>query len=127
MDPIGRPAMEISADVVMFMQRLGLTITGIGNQLQVSRVTLYRKFPWLARRLHYANDEELTYAIRRILRASPKGGEVYVMGALKSMNIDAPRKKIREILEVEDLERHVRSTRGIHRRTYTVKGPNYLW
>ncbi|CAH0560413.1 unnamed protein product [Brassicogethes aeneus] len=59
---------------------------------------------------------------------TPNAGEVYIMGSLKSRNLDIPRWRVRQQINILDpVGRALTRRTAIKRRIYKVKGANYLW
>ncbi|XP_031343118.1 uncharacterized protein LOC116177155 [Photinus pyralis] len=76
----------------------------------------------------FLTDAELDSMLHNILSVTPNAGETYVLGSLRSRNFQIARWRVRERLQaINPIRISLRRTHAICRRTYRVKGPNYLW
>ena len=126
----GRPAYNITKELIEQLRETGMNWKSISVCLGVSDQTLYR------RRIEFGvenslteiSDEELDGQVRDILNLTPYSGKSYVRGGLKGRGINVQRSRIRESLQrIDGIGRAVRQRYAICRRTYNVSGPNHLW
>lgn len=125
---VGRPKKYISAEQIIYLKKFCNNWTDLAKILNTSRSTLYRRRKSLGITVPIIDDHQLNREISNILSHTPNAGEVYVLGSLRSRGISVSRWRVREQLQLIDpIGRNLRKTYTIQRRTYKVKGPNYLW
>ena len=126
----GRPAYNITKEMIEKLRETGMNWTSIATCLGISVQTLYR------RRMEFGvennstgiTDEELDIEVQQTLNLTPYSGETYVRGSLKGRGINVQRFRVRESLKrIDSIGRAVRRLYAICRRTYNVTGPNHLW
>ena len=126
---VGRPSLNIDLERVEAMRNTGLSMTKISKTLGISRSTLYRALEY-SDMIGYTdiNDNDLDQIILRYKQTHPHDGERMLIGHLRSLNIHIPRWRIRQCIHrVDPNGVRERSIKLIQRRTYFVKGPNYVW
>ncbi|XP_033120218.1 uncharacterized protein LOC117119501, partial [Anneissia japonica] len=74
------------------------------------------------------DDGNLDEIVHDILLNHPNTGEVMMKGYLKHRGITVPRKDLKNSMRrVDENGADHRLRRRLHRRVYTVGGPNHLW
>ncbi|KAF5282380.1 hypothetical protein FQR65_LT14316 [Abscondita terminalis] len=127
---VGRPKYDLSYNQLTLLRNSGLSWKRISQLLHISVRTLLRHrsiilFQDVKRNI---TDDELDSIIQEILSTTPNAGEVYIIGSIKSRNIHVARWRVRQRLHIiNPIRIRLRRTHAICRRTYRVKGPNYLW
>ena len=126
---IGRPAIEIDMDKVTEMRRIGMSMTKISESMGISRSTFYRTLENSdLKGFTDISNAELDEMVIGYKRNHPHDGEGMLIGFLRSNNIHIPRSRVRECIHrVDPGGVRARSIKLIQRRTYSVKGPNYVW
>lgn len=126
----GRPAYNITKELIEQLRETGMNWRSIATCLGVSEQTLYRRRVQFGIDNSFTEiaDDELDRQIQQTLNLTPYSGESYVRGSLKGRGINVQRSRIRESLKrIDGIGRAVRRTYAICRRTYNVSGPNHLW
>ena len=126
----GRPAYNITKDLIEELRETGMNWRSIATCLGVSDQTLYR------RRIEFGiedsfteiSEDELDKQIQETLNLTPYSGKSYVRGSLKGKGINVQRWRIRDSLRrLDGIGKAVRTRYAISRRIYNVSGPNHLW
>ena len=99
--------------------------------LGISRMTLYRRrveYDMVTETLQSISDSQLTQIIEGLRREFPDIGCSMVAGRLRSLGFHVSRERIRMAIRRNDpLNTALRWHGAIHRRPYSVPGPNSLW
>eukprot|EP00794_Sanderia_malayensis_P021084 gene21084-23141_t len=97
--------------------------------LNISEKTLYRrvaKFD-LNQRFTAIPDQDLDQLLRSIIGLTPRAGETYIRGSLRSRGINVERRRVRERLQkIDPIGRAERRSLAIQHRVYNVPAPNCL-
>ncbi len=108
----------------------GMSWKAIALCLNISESTLYRrvaKFD-LNHRFTVIPDQDLDQLLRSIIVLTPRAGEMYIRGSLRSRGINVERRRVQERLqEIDPIERAERRSLAIQRRVYNVPSRNCLW
>ncbi len=127
----GRPSIPISLKQVELMREAKFTWKEISNAFLISRTTLWRRLKqngYLFRRYSDISDEALEDVLKDLTRQFPNTGLPIMSGHLLSLGIHVQRRRITEILQhIDPVGRAQRWHSVVHRRTYSVPGPNSLW
>lgn len=126
---VGRPSLQVDLEEVESMRKCGLSMTKISEIVGISRSTLYRALEG-TNLIGYTDitNQELDELVVRYKENHPHDGERMLIGYLRSQNIHLPRQQIRECIHrVDPAGVRSRTMSLIQRRTYHVKGPNYVW
>ena len=126
----GRPAYDITKEMIEQLRETGMNWTSIATCLGISVQTLYRRRMEFGVENNFTEitDEELDREVQQTLNLTPYSGETYVRGSLKGRGINVQRFRVRESLKrIDGIGRAVRRRYAICRRTYNVTGPNHLW
>ena len=126
----GRPAYNITKELIEQLRETGMNWRSIATCLGVSEQTLYRRRVQFGIDNSFTEiaDEELDRQIQQTLNLTPYSGESYVRGSLKGRGINVQRSRIRESLKrIDGFWRAVGRTYTICRRTYNMSDPNHLW
>ena len=124
----GRPRLSVDRAELVLLRKMKFTWDEMSSILGPSTKTLQRRAKeWDIHTCNDLTDSEIDEAVSRILHnIMPNAGEVMIAWSMKSQDIRVQRKNLREsIHRVRGTE--VSTTQRIHRRTYSVPGPNYLW
>ena len=121
----GRPLIEVSMEKVKELRVLGLTCAKIADILHISRQNLYRRVDGSCL-MGYTevSNQELDRSIQAYKATHPNDGETIVTGHLRSLQINVPRRRIRESIRRVDpsgTEERARST--VRRQSYHVDAP----
>ena len=134
----GRPREVISKEDIETQFGIFRNWKLVAHQLGISTKTLHRRrvefgmeiSRKVGARVTYTNIShvELCTVVRSVLDTLPDTGETMIIGALRKRGIYVQRSRGREaILEVDPINRALRRTVAIIRRTYNVASPNSLW
>ena len=134
----GRPRRNVSKEDIEREFRIFRNWKLVARQLRISSKTLRRRrveygmelSPSTGPRVVYSeiSHDELCNVIRSILNILPDAGETMVIGSLRGRGIFVQRNRIRSaIIEVDPVNRALRRTVSIIRRSYNVASPNSLW
>ena len=136
----GRPRRNVSKEDIEREFRIFRNWKLVARQLRISSKTLRRRrveygmelSPSTGPRVVYSeiSHDELCNVIRSILNILPDAGETMVLGSLRGRGIFVfvQRNRIRSaIIEVDPVNRALRRTVSIIRRSYNVASPNSLW
>lgn len=124
--PPGRPRTLVDRNQLEYLRGLSFTWSEISTILGVSIKTLQRRArEWNVFTYSPITNQALDAVVREILLEFPRAGEVMLNGHLRSKGIHVQRAKLRgSIYRIRGCQTlHSR----IHRRSYSVPGPNYLW
>ncbi len=127
---MGRPKFLITREQLLNLRETGMTWAKIAKCLNISERTLYRRVEEFGVNEQFANisNVELDELLRNIMALTPRAGESYIRGSLRSRGIRIQRWRVRERLKVLDpVGRAARRSRAIQRRVYNVLAPNCLW
>ena len=127
----GRPEIPIQKDKIGFLKDEGFKIADIASMFGCSRRTIERrlsKYGMSGRNFTPLTDLELDESIGNMCELHPLIGEKTICGRLRSQGIHVQRERIRESLRrVDPTGVEARVGRLLHRRAYSVVGPNALW
>ena len=129
----GRPAFDISAELLEDLLGLGFNHTKIAVMLGVSRWTISRRikahglddFTMFSK----LTDDELDQKVGDyILQHGATSGEVYISGYLRSLGLRVQRRRVRRcIARLDPQNSALRWGVLVSRREYQVPWPNSLW
>ena len=128
----GRPKKIISRQFLeeAFDPRRRLNQSSIGRSIKVGRHTVrkYRKLYGISNAYANITNAELDRLVQEYKAPLPRNGWRYVIAhlALKGFKVQVHRVK-ESLKRVDRLGIALRQRRGIKRRDYTSKRPNYLW
>ena len=128
----GKPAFDISAELLEDLLGLGFTYTRIAQMLGVSRWTISRRIKDYGledfRSFSKLSDDELEDVVRGYIREhGATSGQVYMTGYLRSLGLRVQR-RVRECLaRLDPQNRALRWGILVSRRVYQVPWPNSLW
>lgn len=127
----GRPRFVVLQEQLEYLRSLHFSWVDISRMLGISRMTLYRRrveYDMIAEPLQSVSDIQLTDIIQGLRREFPDIGCSMVTGRLRSLGFRASRERIRMAIRISDpLNTALRWHGTIHRRPYSVPGPNSLW
>ena len=127
---MGRPKFSITREQLLNLRETGMTWAKIAKCLNISERTLYRRVEEFGVNEQFANisNVEPDELLRNIMALTPRAGESYIPGSLRSRGIRIQRWRVRERLKILDpVGRAARKSRAIQRRVYNVLAPNCLW
>lgn len=122
----GRPRTLVDRQQLEYLRSLSFTWSEISTILGASIKTLQRRAKeWNILTFNNITSDDLDAMLREILLEFPGAGEVMLNGHLRSKGVHVQRAKLRDsIHRIRGCQTlHPR----IHRRSYSVPGPNYLW
>ena len=130
---LGRPKYNIKKEQLEFLRYdLHFKWTEIASLLGVSVSTLARR----RSQLHIdsqpegsgISDAELDVVVGDLTREQPYTGLTLVEGHIRRLNLRVSRERIHQsLLRIDPVNVSLRSNQTIHRRQYSVPGPNSLW
>lgn len=129
----GRPAIQISCEMVENLRGLGFTWKKIADIMGVSRWTLYRRMRECgidsASSFSSLTDEELDAKVSEYInRHGGTTGQSYISGYLRSLGLRVQRSRVREsIARLDPKNSAIRWGVVVTRRKYYVPWPNSLW
>ena len=128
----GKPAFDISAELLEDLLGLGFTYTRIAHMLGVSRWTISRRIKDYGledlRSFSKLSDDELDDIVQHIREHGATSGQVYMTGYLRSLGLRVQRRRERECLaRLDPQNRALRWGILVSRRVYQVPWPNSLW
>ena len=129
----GKPAFDISAELLEDLLGLGFTYTRIAQMLGVSRWTISRRIKDYGLEdfgsFSKLSDDELEDVVRGYIREhGATRGQVYVKGYLRSLGLRVQRIIVRECLaRLNPQNRALRWGILVSRRVYQVSWLNSLW
>jgi hypothetical protein len=128
----GRPKFEISSDQLQYLIEHNFTAVQISNMLGISLSTVRRRMHEqglnTSQPFSPLTDEELDSVVVEIKHHHPKCGYRMVLGHLRSRGLKIQQHRVRASLRRVDPEgTTVRWMAAVHRRKYSVRGPNSLW
>ena len=128
----GRPRVVISREMLDYLIGNHFTVHQVAQLLQTSTSTVRRRMRefGITVRSTYSliNDLQLDTLVRELQNQYPNCGYRLMKGHLAAMGHRIQESRIRDALRrVDPLGVMSRWIRAIHRRTYTVAGPNALW
>lgn len=122
----GRPRSSVSREQLSLLRSLRFTWSAISSITDVSVSTLQRRAQeWGITTYCDIATSDLQETVVQLLQRFPNSGEVMLRGHLESQGIVVPRWRLREALV--HIRGHLAVAPPIHRRTYSVPGPNHLW
>lgn len=129
----GKPAFDISAELLEDLLGLGFTHTKIAEMLGVSRWTISRRIKDYGledfRSFSKLTDDELDEIIRDYIREhGTTTGQVYIAGYVRSLGLRVQRRRVRKCLaRLDPQNTALRWGIVVSRRVYQVPWPNSLW
>lgn len=128
----GRPKKIISREFLeeVFTPHRRLNQSAIGRSIKVGRHTVrkYRKLYGIPHSYANITDAELDRLVREYKSPLPKNGWRYVIAHLATKGYKVQVQRVKSSLKrIDRLGTALRQRRGIRRRDYTSKRPNYLW
>ena len=132
-DGAGKPAFDISAELLEDFLSLGFSYTRISEMLGVSRWTVSRRIKDYGledfKSFSKLYDDELDKVVRGYIREhGATSGQVYLTGYLRSLGLRVQRRRVRECLaRLDPQNRALRWGIVVSRRVYRVPWPNSLW
>ena len=132
-DGTGKPAFDISAELLEDFLSLGISYTRISEMLGVSRWTVSRRIKDYGledfKSFSKLSDDELDKVVRgHISEHGATSGQVYLTGYLRSLGLRVQRRRVRECLaRLDPQNRALRWGIVVSRRVYRVPWPNSLW
>lgn len=128
----GAPKFLIPKQVLENFLEDGCLIEEIANMLNISVRTIYRRMEDYGLSKHKfseINEEDLDILLIRLVEEFPHCGEVMLRELLKERSIKITRQTLRDSLNRidENGSLKMRKKKSLHRRVYSVQGPNHLW
>ncbi|XP_064644342.1 uncharacterized protein LOC135498099 [Lineus longissimus] len=130
---VGRPRVDINAESVRRMREVGYNWRTISKVLGVSERTLRKRrmeSDFLELDMEYSTltEDELDDELRKIMELTPRSGESFMTGALRSRGIRIRGQDLRDSLNrIDPVSRALRRRRVTYRRKYSVPHANYIW
>ena len=129
----GRPSFVIQPEMLEDLLELGFSKQQIARLLGVSRWTIYRRVReyglYHVSAFSDLSDAELDQKIRDYInRHGQTTGQVFLMGYLRSLGINVPRRRLRaSVTRVDPANVALRWGAAVYRRCYQVPWANSLW
>ena len=128
----GRPKYDLPRGQILFFIEHGFTCSRISSMLGISQSTLHRRMSeyGLSIRNTYSgiSESELRDLISHAHESFPNAGYRFIQGWLNQRGLRIQECRIRQLMrEVDPIGVVNRFFRSIHRRTYSVCGPQALW
>ena len=130
----GRPKIHVDIDRVCTLREMGISWSVISKLLGISRRTLYQRCKEANVLVTYRcdpvapTDDEIDGVVQNLKKSMPNTGERLVIGHFRAIGMCVSRERIRKsIHRVDPLNTALRWNYKIHRRVYSVAGPNSLW
>lgn len=128
----GRPKYDLPRGQLLFYIEHGFSCRQISSMLGVSQSTVNRRMSeyGFSIRSTYSDisESELKSTICQVHQSFPNAGYRLILGWLNQRGIRVQESRVRQLLrEVDPIGVTNRLFRSIHRRTYTVGGPQSLW
>ena len=128
----GHPKLEVNVQQINFLREIGFTWSNIASILGISTKSLYNKRVKLGivdvNDYTSLSDSELLDVVCTVKEKLPDVGEKMLLGILNSRGIKVRRKHLRQAIHIVDpINTTLRWSSKLHRRIYSVPGPNSLW
>lgn len=130
----GRPRYDVQEAQLQFFVGFGFKVPDMAKMLAVSQATVNRRLRdygiSLSTKFCQMSDSELDEVIKNVKEHFPRSGYRVTLGILRSMGYHVQELRVRESLRRVDIEGVLMRSlqlQIIHRRKYTVYGPNALW
>ena len=129
----GRPSFVIQPEMLEDLLELGFSKQQIARLLGVSRWTIYRRVReyglYHVSAFSDLSDADLDQKIRDYInRYGQTTGQVFLMGYLRSLGINVPRRRLRaSVTRVDPANVALRWGAVVYRRRYQVPWANSLW
>jgi hypothetical protein len=128
----GRPAKIINHEFLKeaMSSKRNISLSALARKLKMHRHTLRRKmkFYGVSRKFDDMSDADLDLLVATFKAEKPNSGLRYLIGFLRRHGFRVQRERVRHALRrVDGLGQELRRRKTIHRRTYKVPRPNYLW
>ncbi len=128
----GRPRKVINEHFLReaFAPNRRINQSALAKKLKMNRKTVHNNRLLYGIKNVYSNisDHELDHLVRQYKQQRPKNGWRYLSGYLSGKGIKVQAFRIqRSLKRVDRIGVALRVRRGIDRKTYSSKRPNYLW
>ena len=128
---VGRPALPIHESQLKFLIDNDFKVSDIAGLFGCSTRTIQRRMRELgieSYRYSDVSDSQLDEMVNNIIQLQPSHGIRTVQSRLRASGFTLQRERVRESLHrVDPLGIESRLRRTLHRRQYSVPGPNSLW
>lgn len=122
-----RPSLKVHMTNIAFLRSINFSWTKIFVMLGICRSTLYRikvNETGLMHNLRFVSYEELLQTLKQ---QYPQAGEQLLLGMLHGMGILCTLEMLRQVVhDIDPINCSLRWNTKLHRRTYSVPGPNSL-
>ena len=125
-----RPRFLLAKDQLQELRETGMSWKAIALCLNISESTLYRRVNEFNLNQNFTamSDQDLDELLRSIIGLTPRAGETYIRGSLRSRGIIVERRRVGgRLQEINPIGRAERRSLAIQRRVYNVPAPNCLW
>ncbi|XP_063432010.1 uncharacterized protein LOC134714582 [Mytilus trossulus] len=127
----GHPKYHVDKNVLESLLDCDFKISTIGNLLQLSERTIYRRmahFGLQKRDFSDIDEDNLDNILSGIVVDFPRCGERMLREILKGQGIKIQRWRLRDAIHrIDYAGTQERKTGRLHRRVYNVMAPNHLW
>ena len=128
----GRPKYDLPRDQLLYLIENGFTTSRICSMLCISLSTLRRRMSEYGIRVRDTYSDISDIALKDLIIEAhlsfPNAGYRFVRGWLHQRGLRIQESRIRQLMrEVDPIGVTNRFFRSIHRRTYSVSGPQALW
>ena len=127
----GRPCIDVYEDQLQLLVGNGFKVTEIARMFDCSRRTIQRRiidFGFERNRFSTISDTQLDQLVGEIVAVRLRCGIRSTQSTLRAIGVQVQRERVRASLHrVDPVGVDLRLRRHLHRRTYSVPFPNYLW
>ena len=127
----GRPKLSITEEQLLHLLQSHFTLCDIAALFGCSVRTIHRRVTefGLAEALHTVlSDSDLDGIVGNFVQVHPINGQRMLVGHLRSLGLRVPRQRVRySLLRVDPQGVSLHRRQALHRREYSVPGPNSLW
>ena len=127
----GRPRLQIHEDQLLELLQSHFTVVDIAKLYGCSPKTIYRRlnqFGLMATLHTNITDGDLDNIVESFVLARPTSGQRMLIGYLRSLGLHVSRQRTRDsLLRTDPHGVSLRQRQVLHRRHYSVAGPNSLW
>ena len=127
----GRPKLQIHQDQLLELLQCHFTVVDIAKMFGCSPKTIYRRldqFGLMATLHTNITDGDLDNIVQSFVLTHPTSGQRMLVGYLRSLGLRISRQRVRDsLLRTDPHGVSLRQRQVLHRRQYSVPGPNSLW
>lgn len=129
--PRGRPKLQIAQGQLVELLQSHFSVLDIARLFGCSPKTIYRRMHeyGIMDALHsFLTDGDLDRIVERFVLAHPNCGQRMLVGHIRSLGLHISRQRVRDsLIRTDPHGVSLRQRQVLHRRQYSVAGPNSLW